>query len=234
MAAVTHRDARAVTTNAATYASNAFTPGAGELLVVLVVAVTTVATPTMTNSAGLTMTLVFTGNVPTAADRLHVFISTDFAAASSQTVTFDCTGDNAAGTVIFVLGVSGMTQTGAAALRQASAGFTFGAAGIPETGAWSPATLTTNPTIVIAGNLSNPADLTPPVSWTEGSDTGFASPTTGAEYAFRDSGYASTTSVAWALISATAGVGYGFELDASAAVASQVPYRNPMTQLLSH
>lgn len=227
MATVTHRVSTASTANGTSYASGAFTPAAGELLVVIVEFTGSIATPTMTNSAGLTITRVInTVNIPTTADSCCVFISDATAAASSQTVTFDCTGDAATGTVIVVMGVSGMTNTGTAALKQYATELAFAAAGTPVTQIWNAATLTTNPVIVVAANQSNPAALTPPTNWTEQNDTGYATPATGLEYASRDSGYASSAAITWGSTSATSGSCFAFELDASGGAVADVaaPY----------
>jgi hypothetical protein len=148
-----------------------------------------------------------------SADRIYVFVADALAAASSQTVTFNCSQDNATGAVIQVCSVAGMTRTGQGAVRQTASTPNATAGGTPAA-TFSAAALTGNPTLGIVSNGASPAALTPPTNWTEGNDTGYSTPPTGAEYVFRDSGFTGTT-ITWGGTSATAyGVGI-IELDTS-------------------
>lgn len=217
-AAVTHAVATASTTDATSYASGAFTPVAGDLLVAFVVANATVAAGSMTDSQALGFTKITSavyddGSGTTAT--IYLFVSNATAAASSMTVTFDCTGDAATGAVIEVARVSGMSRTGSSASKQ-SAVTSSGSSGNTPAATFAVAALTGNPTLGVVGNLTNPATLTPPTSWTEQNDTGFATPTTGAEYVSRDSGFTGTA-ITWGNNS---GSNYGVvivEMDTSAA-----------------
>jgi hypothetical protein len=218
MATVTHRITTASTTNTTSYASGAFTPAAGELLVVFVVATGTLADDTILQSSqSLGFNQVFHNNKSAAADSIYCFTATKFATAVSQTVTFTCNSDAATGAVIFVAGVSGMTRVGHPAIAQyvgidsqaasATPVFTFG--GNVSTG---------NPTLGIIANVRNPAAMTPPTGWTEQADTGFLTPTLGAEYVSRDSGYTGNT-MTWGNTTGGAWGGMCIELDTTAAPA---------------
>lgn len=222
MATLTLRGTTASTTNATSYISSSFTPAAGELLVVLVVATATNAiVSTMTSSQGLSLASVAVGDgLPTAAvDAGYLFISTATASAVAQTVTFDCTGDAATGCVIWVFGATGLTGGGSAALVQnTGSAKAFIAGATPSTNVWGVATSIDNPTILVAANLSNPAALTPPAGWTEVSDTGYNTPTTGVECVIRNSGYASTASIVWGGTSVTAGGAWAVELNGTPVV----------------
>lgn len=217
-ATVTHAVATASTTDATSYVSGAFTPAAGDLLVAFVVANATVAAGTMTDSQALgftknTSAIYDDGGGVTAT--IYLFVSNATAAASSMTVTFDCTGDAATGTVIEVARVSSLTRTGSSAVLR-SAVTSSGSNGNVPAATFAAAALTGNPTLGVVGNLTNPATLTPPTSWTEQSDTGFATPTTGTEYVSRDSGFTGTV-ITWGSSSAS---NYGVvivEMDTSAA-----------------
>lgn len=213
MAAVAHRGATASTSNASTYASSAFTPALNELLVVFVIASGTVATPTMTDSQGLGFALVESTTKNGGVDSIYCFIATSLAAASSMTVTFNCTGDAATGAIILVAGVSGMSRVGQDALRQTAVTANH-ASGSAPAATFASAVLTGNPTIGCVGNGTSPANLTPPASWTELADTGYSTPTTGGEYASRDSGFTGTT-ITWGSNSASAFGVLCIELDTS-------------------
>jgi hypothetical protein len=197
VATCTHRVSTASSTNnAATYASGAFTPGAGEVLVAMVtVSGHTNATPTLSSSvAGQSFYLATTQLYATSANRIYIFVGRFFAAASSQTVTFNASPATITGCTIQVVGVAGMFRTGEDAVRQV-AGQANQAAGTPAP-AFGVAALTSNPTIGLVGNSTNPATMTTPTNWTEANDTGYATPATGSEYVTRNSGFTGTT-VTW-------------------------------------
>lgn len=203
-ATVTHRIATASTSNVTSYASGAFTPAAGDLLIAFVVASGTVATGTMTDSQSLGFTKVTSALKASSVDTVYAFVSNNLAANSSMTVTFDCTGDAATGAVIFVASVSGMLRAGLNAIAQSAIQENQAASGTPAP-AFTNAVNTNNPTLGSVGNGSNPAGMTPPSSWTEDAagDTGYNTPPTGGEYAFRNSGFTGTT-ITWGSTSATA------------------------------
>lgn len=224
MATTTHAVATASTANVTSYASGAFTPAASDLLVAFVVATTTVAAGSMTNSAGLTFTKITTALKGTSADTLYMFVADSLAAASSQTCTFDCTGDAATGSVIYVVRVSGMTRTGSSSSLQTAKQENLGSGGTPA--ATFPASaLTGNPTL---GFVSGSGAVTPPTSWTElVADTTYATPTTSAEYCTRDSGFTGTTITWGSTITGVSGCIIA-ELDTSAAPVSNIPQLESM------
>lgn len=217
MATTTHRISTASTLNTTSYASGSFTPAAGELLVAFVTASDTIDPGALTDSQGLNFQLITSVVKRTSLDTLYCFVATRLAANSAMTVTFGCPGDAATGCVIQVAGVSGMTRVGIGAIRYAS-----GTAQITvlanQTAATTPAPafpascLTGNPTLGLVGNGTNVAAMSPPASWTEQNDTGYATPTTGAEYVSRDSGFTGTT-VTWGNVSASAYGAIIIELD---------------------
>lgn len=213
MAAWTHAVTTPSSLNTNSYASGAFTPAASDLLVVMVMASDTVASATLTDSQSLGFTPITSST--RGANTVYLFAANALAAASSMTVTFDCTGDNATGCVIQVAQCSGMTLTGASAVRQSHQ---LNAAGgtTPEI-VFPSAPLSANPLIVGMLNSTNPAGVSPPSGWAEQSDTGYATPGTGSEYATLDSG-STANAVAWGSVSASAWATVGAELDASAPV----------------
>jgi len=213
-ATTTHAISTASTSNATSYASGSFTPAAGDLLIATVTASGTIAAGTMTDTQALGFTRVATALKNTSADTIYVFVALHFAAASSMTVTFNCTGDSATGAVIQIVRVSGMSRRGIGAIRQFAVQANQAAGGTPAP-AFTAAALTGNPTIGVVGNSTSPATLTAPTGWTELDDTGYATPTTGAEYVTRNSGFTGTT-ITWGSTSASAFGDIILELDASA------------------
>lgn len=221
MAVVTHAIATPSTTNASSYASGAFTPAAGDLLVAFVVASGTIAAGSMTDSQGLGWTKIAQSFKGGGVDSLYLFISNALAAASSMMVTFDCTGDAATGAVVSVARVSGVTRTGVSAALQSQESNNVAAGNTPAP-TFDVSVLTGNPTLGVVGNGANPAGLTPPTNWTEQNDTGYNNPTTGSEYVSRDSGFTGTT-MTWGSSSATAHGAIIVEIDTSAASADPFP-----------
>lgn len=208
MAAVTHQIGTASSVDGTSYASGAFTPAAGQLLVVFVGAPGTTDGGTLSGSTGLTFYRA--GTITANTKIVSVFVSEALTTAVSQTVTFSCAGGAATGAIIEVASVSGMSRTGASAALQVITN--SGGIGAPSL-TFAAACNTNNPTLVMVSNANNAATITPPAGWTERSDIGFATPTTGAEYATRDSGFAGTLVTFGS--SASAWTGIGIELDAS-------------------
>lgn len=224
MASVTFKVNLSSTTNASVYTTGSFTPVASDLLVAIVYSSDTTIDSGFTTSAGLIFTQVAKVPVRASVDTMYVFIAQSLAAASAQTASFDCTGDAATGALIDVYAVSSMTRTGRFAVRQ-SISVANHAAGIPAP-AFSASALTGNPTLGGVANATSPATMTPPTSWTEGSDHGYATPTTGLETVFRNSGFTGTT-VTWGSSSASAYSAVIFELDTSTYTAPTVALNAP-------
>lgn len=218
MATVTPRVVTPSTSDTGTYVSDAFTPAADELLVVFVV---------VSDSPGSTVSCTgsaasFTGYLDrslfrTTLDQVFAFVSTTAATATSQTVTFTCTADPGTGCIIWVAGVSGMSKFGLSAIRNGAQFATMPSnqsAGATPSITLPVATLTGNPVLGFVGNNGNPASVTPPTGFTEHSDTGYSTPTTGGEFVSRDSGHTANT-VVWGSTSPTTFNAFAVELDAS-------------------
>jgi len=206
-----HAISTASTSNATSYASGAFTPAANDLLVAFVTASGTIATGTMTDSQNLGFVKVTSALKNSSADTIYLFVAKNLANAKSMTVTFDCTGDAATGAIIQVVRISGMNRTGLNAILQFAMQENQAAAGTPAP-AFGAAAQTGNPTLGVVGNSTNPATMTAPTGWTENDDAGYITPTTGAEYVVRDSGFTGTT-VTWGSTSASAFGAVIVELD---------------------
>lgn len=216
MAAITHAVASASTTQAESYTTGSFSPSAGDLLVVLVTTTDSVEPVGLTDTQTLGWTLVATATKSLTADSLYLYVADATASASSMTVTFDCTGDEATGCVIQVMRVSGMSRTGSDAIRQF--GVSSGnSAGTPSV-TLGAAALTTNPTVgaVMHGDGTGSSDPTPPTGFTDLDLSGYTSPTLGTLYTKDESGFTGT-SVAWTSATSTNYGALAFELDASSA-----------------
>ena len=214
MATVAHLNSTASSSNTTSYASTAFTPLANDLLVVFVTASGTVAAGTMTDSQSLGFTKITSALKNASADTIYLFIANALAAASSMTVTFDCTGDAATGADIQVAGVASMTRTGSIASLQTAKQENQASGGTPAP-SFAASAQTGNPTLGVVGNSTNPAGMTTPTNWIERDDTGHNTPTTGAEYVSRDSGFTGTT-ITWGSTSASAFGDIIVELDTTA------------------
>jgi len=168
--------------------------------------VTSAATAQFTSSVGLTFSQFAKATYNGSANSLYGFVSDGFVTnAASQTVDFGVSGDETTGTIIFVCAVAGMPTSGLAAVRQFAVQNNGAAAGTPAP-AFASLCLTGNVTLGCVGNNAAAAgSLTPPTGWTEPASTGdlaYATPSTGGEYCFRDSGFTGTT-VTWGSASAT-------------------------------
>lgn len=222
MAAVTHGQVLASTSNASSYTTASFTPAAGDLLVVFVAKSASLVDGTVTDSLGGTYTLYATANKASGNDECHVFIANQLTNGSARTITYDCAGDAATGCFIFVARVSGMTRIGVSAGRQ-SAAVNTGGAGTTPAPTFGVACLTGNPTLGLIFNETSPAGMTPPTGWTEPvADQGIAQPTSGAEYVARNSGFTGTT-VTWGSTSASAFAALVLELDSTTAPTGPKP-----------
>ncbi len=234
MAAVTATvGTTADTSNVTTYTTASFTPTAGTLLVVLVSSTGSVATaPTVTASANsMTFTLGSTtanygvGGIHT----LYAFVSNQLVPSSpaAMTVTFTCTADASTGVVLFTAAVSGMTNTGSAAIRQMAAENAQVSPNTP-TVTFGSACLTGNPVVGITSQVSvnNPGA---PASWTERGFLTIATPTSGSEYASIDSGFTSAT-VTWGGASSGNHGSLALELDASSGATVTVPPSNTVAR----
>jgi len=216
MAAVVAGVATAHVADQASYVSGSFTPADGDLLVAFVTTSGKAVAGSLSDSQSLGWTAITSALKNTSADICEAFVSNRKAAASSMTVTYTVGGvGNATGCVIQVARVSAAPFAGALAIKQ-SAVQANQAAGTPAP-VFGAAAVTTNPTLGLVGNSTNPATMTAPTSWTERSDTGYATPATGAEYVTRDSGFTGTT-VTWGNASATAFASIIVEIDVSTLV----------------
>lgn len=219
MATITFKVDTPSTTNASAYPSGNLSPTVGDLIVAFVTASGTVALATMSYSGvELTFTRITTALKNTSADSLYLFVSNGFAlTAGVRTVTFDCTGDAATGAIITVYSISGMSRAGLGAVRQ-SAVVNNGTGGTTPAPAFGSAALTSNPVLGMVGNGASPAGMTPPTgttpTWTEGSDSGYITPTNGQETIWAASGFTGTT-ITWGSTSASAFGSIIVELDAS-------------------
>ncbi len=218
-ATTTHRVSTPSTSNVTSYASGAFTPTANDLLFAWVVVTGSrddsgAGLAKLTDSQGLGWVKVERCHKVTSADTLYLFVACTLAAASSMTVTFDCTGDAGTGAIIEVCSISSMTRTGIDAVRQ-TAKQENQSSGTPAS-TFAASCLTGNVTAGCVSNGANGALMTPPSGWTEQIDTGFATPTTGLEYATRDSGFTGTT-ITWGNSSLSAFGDMIVEFDTSAA-----------------
>lgn len=208
-------------TDASIYSSfSAFTPTAGNYLVAFVAASGTVlSSPTLTDSLGGTYTLVHHCIDHSDNDSLYLFVKDTAAVASSQTLTFDCTGDPATGCAVSVEESTGFSAFGVTAVVQSTQA--TGSAGTTPLVLYDVNCDENNATVLACHNSANPAALSPPNFWSELFDGGHASPARGLETIRRNNTFGSDT-VTWAATSATLWGIVGVELNPAAASGTTV------------
>ncbi len=191
MATVTVVDPVALnsTANGTSYVSNSFTPAAGDLVVVFVYAATTSSTATLSSSDGLTFSDI-DQNTGTGIS-LYSFVSNEFANNVSQTVTFDCTGENADAVVIEVFLISGASNNGADAVRQ-FARVVSGSGGATVRTTFASAALSGSVILTCVGSVDDTPGLTDPSGFTRGHETITSSPADSATSAYTASGFTGT------------------------------------------
>jgi hypothetical protein len=211
------------TTNAASYVSGSFTPVAGDLLVILCDATGSSGITATASANGITFTNRIASLSGTSANQGAILTADQLVGVSpsAMTVTVAVAGGNATGADITVSRVSGMTKVGAAAVRQVAHTDNTGAGTTPNV-VFPGVCLTGNVVLIGLSNATSPAGLTPPTSFTEGGDTGYATPTHGFEWAYRNSGHTSAT-VTWGGASASLWGAMGVELDTTTASATATP-----------
>jgi hypothetical protein len=214
MAAVTLGVATSSTDNVTSYASDAFTPAADDLLAVCVSAdnAGSVVGTLASSVAGKTFSLVTSAGANTDLDRLHWFVSDQLASNESQTVTFDCTGDAATGCLIIVLRISGITKTGTTAIKQSKVAANQSAATTPAV-TFDASAQTGNPTLGSVGSRAT-VDLVEPTGWTELGQQQHGTPNAELETVARDSGFTGTT-ITWGSACDTTYAAIIVEIDAS-------------------
>jgi hypothetical protein len=191
------------------------TPAVGDLIVIVTghSGNTSAATPTDDNSSGA-YTRITSALAQAGVDTLGIHIRTALIGAAVST-TFTHAPGTSTGGGLAVFKVTGMQKTGASAAR-ASAKQDNQAAGGTPTPVLAQAALTTNALIAAVLNATSPATLTPRASpaWTERTDVGYSTPTTGLEAMSINSGETGT-SIAWGGTSASAFGSLVVELDAN-------------------
>ncbi len=180
------------TANTNTYAGNAGTPAANDLLIAMVMASATTATGTMTGTWTWTKYTSFTLN--SGADTIYIFWAYA-SAATSTTPTFDCTGDNATSCSIYVYRVTGLeSQKALSPVRfktntasTANPSVVMGSAIDSRNGCFG----------MCANGTNSSVQFTTPSGWAEDSEVGMGTaPTGGVTYNSRASGETAST-ITW-------------------------------------
>lgn len=137
-----------------------------------------------------------------SADVTVTYVRNDLIQSGTSTTWTLVPGGVITGGGMQAFAITGMTIAGAKAIRQVSSQINQPAASTPAP-LFGIAPLTGNCMIGNVANKTNPATLTPPTSWTESLDTGYATaPVSGYESVFVNSGITATTTT-WASTSAS-------------------------------
>lgn len=173
---------------------------------------TVAAAPTMTNSEGTTMTLIDRQEF-NAASIMCTFEAQANSAAASQTVTFDCTGDDGSAFIIYVWEIS---DFGSVVQIASTEGGTDTVPAVTMGAAFD----TNNCGIGMCGsNVNSTTYFTPPTNWTEDDEEGRSTPATNAEAIHRNSGETGST-ITWGFTSANLWVAVVAEIAAAAVTES--------------
>lgn len=170
------------------------TPAVGDLIVIACANAAITAAPTVTddNSSGA-YTNVASALHASSTETMFFFVRTALIPAANSTI-FTCTGVSSSGGGLFVSRVSGMTLTGASAVRQSGKQENQGA-GTPAPAFPLPADANNVLLGAVMTSTNGTTNTAPPTSpnWTEDSDLGFNVPATGFEVCHIDSGDTRTT-----------------------------------------
>lgn len=199
------------------------TPSANDLIVV-VAGATSASTPTISvsdnNSDGNgTYFLIATASGGGTNGLIRIYVRRDLIGSASST-TFTATIGTDTGGGLTVMRLAGMYYTGYGAVRQFAQESTQ--TENPPSIAFSAATLTGNPILIGCLCEDNPAALTSPTGFTETTDTGYATPTTGIHACFINSGATNSTYAYQTGGSATDHCEVAVEMNAAAFAASEV------------
>lgn len=192
MAAVTQAIVNADTTNGSSYTSGSFTPATDDLIVVFVYATGTAASaPTCTDTEGTAFTLVDRCRVGASTDYVYVFVANALSTSNARDITVSGL-TSATGAVVEVMRVSGMKRTGAAAVVQTAKNENQAGGAAPTT-TFAATPGSSNPVVAMVGNSTNPLSLGAPSLFTNQLNTGYATPTSGAQAVSRNSGAGAAT-----------------------------------------
>ncbi len=197
------------------------TPVANDLIVVVTGASDMIAADTLTisdnNADGLgTYSRAERGEGGGTVGRLEIWVRNRLiGSATSTTFTATISGDTGGG--LTVMRLSGMTWTGLSSLRQTRGESTQ--TENPPSISFTQAPLTANAVLLAVFCEDNPAALTAPAGFTETTDIGWATPTSGIEVCFANSGITSATN-GWTGGAATDHCEVGAEFDISTFSAS--------------
>lgn len=212
--------ATADTSNTTSYAGNAGTPNAGDLLICFVWATAT----TGGNTDGGTMTGTWTWTQLTNFKYNGGLLTVFYAyatAATSTTPTFDCTGDAATGASIYCLRVTGGEGQVIPSARQICTG--TASAANPQVSMFRNGDTTSGWVAVISNATPSSTQFTAPSGWTEDAEVTFSTPSSGFEVAHRASGETGA-SITWTNSNTTAWGAIVIELWVSHVRANAVQY----------
>ena len=181
-------------TDTTAYATSAFTPTAGEVLVAFFEFETyNGGAIAVTDSQGGSWSRVTESSRTAAVDTVQCYVRNSTVSATSMTVTFT-EPLGAAGCNGAVFSMTGVNGSGSSCIVQSQIANDSGAS--TPTAAFSSTTATGNATLLACFNSANPSGVTSPTGWSDGSNIGHALPTAGERTSYRDSGFAGTT-VTW-------------------------------------
>ncbi len=205
-------------TNSGTHSVTA-TPSIGDLIVIVagVSGNSSLGTtiPTDDNSSGTYGSFAIQ-TASTSGNQIAVYTRSSLISSAVSTVFTHAQGTTTGGGLT-VFAISGISRTGSSASKQTAIQNNQSSGGTPGP-TFTNSVTGNNPVIGVLLNGSNPATVTPrsSPSYTEASDSGWNTPTTGVETMYINSGETGTT-ISWGSTSGTAFASLVMEIDSSIA-----------------
>ena len=202
------------TANSTYYLTGSFTPHASSVLVAFVAASGTVAQDAfleITTQPWRRFTMITTAQWAASTNTLYAFVANGPSTGAACVARFDCASDAATGSIINICEVTSVSRVGINLIRQQAVQLNRGASTRPNP-TFAINTSSINSIVGAVANNSSLAAMLPPTSWIESVDTGYATPLTGLETVYLNSGAASTV-ITWGSSSSSLNCSIVFEID---------------------
>lgn len=190
------------------------TPAVGDLIVIIAPSTGVATSAVSDNQSGTYVKVDSTRTGFSTSGNLTAWVRTALISSATST-TFTATQTSSTGGGLIVYSVSGMSATGASAIRS-SGGQSSGTSGTTPAPVLSLTPVSSNPIIAAVANGTSAATLTPRTGYTEDLDLGYSTPTSGFEAMHRASGETLAT-ITWGSTSASAFASIALELAYDAA-----------------
>ena len=198
MAGISSLTVSSNTANSTYYLTGSFTPRTSSVLVAFVVASGTGAADAfleITTQPWRRFALVTSAQWSNSTNSLYAFVANGPSTGAACVARFDCASDAATGSIIQVCEITSVSRVGTDLVRQMAVQLNKAASTRPNP-TFGFNTSSINSIWGAVANSSTLAAMQPPTSWIEAVDTGYATPATGLESVYLNSG-ATSTVITW-------------------------------------